>query len=80
MVGNVWEWTSSYLRDYPFDVNAAPPVAGDMTRIVVRGGAWYYSKKLARCSSREGMLRDYTSNSLGFRIVRIPKTEAMNNG
>jgi iron(II)-dependent oxidoreductase len=75
MVGNVWEWTSSYLRDYPFDVNDVPPIPGDMTRIVVRGGAWYYSKKLARCSSREGMLRDYTSNSLGFRIVRVPKND-----
>jgi len=70
MVGNVWEWTNSLLQPYPYkldDGREAPTGAG---KRVVRGGAWYYSQKLARCAAREGLLPDYTSNSLGFRLGR----------
>ncbi len=68
MAGNVWEWTSSTLRSYPIDQpdesrRSGPPL------YVVRGGAWYYSRKLARCASREGLLPTYTSPALGFRLA-----------
>ncbi|MDD5370660.1 MAG: SUMF1/EgtB/PvdO family nonheme iron enzyme [Anaerolineaceae bacterium] len=71
MVGNVWEWTSSLLRPYPYNGEDGredhEPGSG---KRVVRGGAWYYSKKLARCSVREGLNIDYLSGSLGFRLAR----------
>jgi len=69
MSGNVWEWTCSPLIPYPFDAEGKPE-DGKKPFYVHRGGAWYYSRKLARCSSREGMPADYTSNSLGFRVAR----------
>jgi toxoflavin biosynthesis protein ToxD len=74
VIGNVWEWTSSVLKNYPYradDGREAPDAPG---KRVVRGGAWYYSRKLARCSSREGMLPDYSSNSMGFRLAKTIHT------
>jgi formylglycine-generating enzyme required for sulfatase activity len=71
IVGNVWEWTSSLMKPYPLrieDMREASPLPGN--KLVVRGGAWYYSRALARCSSREGVLPDFMSASLGFRLAR----------
>jgi toxoflavin biosynthesis protein ToxD len=70
MVGNVWEWTSSLMLPYPYDPHDGREDPKGSGKTVVRGGAWYYSKKLARCSSREGLLSGYISNSLGFRLAR----------
>lgn len=69
MVGNVWEWTTSLLMPYPYDPTDGREDLAQEDKRVVRGGAWYYSRKLARCSAREGVLADYVSPSLGFRIV-----------
>lgn len=69
MSGNVWEWTSSLLRPYPYtadDGREANPADGPR---VARGGAWYYSRKLARCASREGLIANYVSPALGFRVA-----------
>jgi formylglycine-generating enzyme required for sulfatase activity len=68
VIGNVWEWTSSYLVPYPF--NPEEPADKSNLRCVVRGGAWYYSQKMARCACREGVLPEYVSNNLGFRLAR----------
>jgi formylglycine-generating enzyme required for sulfatase activity len=70
MVGNVWEWTQSLFLPYPFSENGRTNVAKARGRYVVRGGAWYYTRKLARCAAREGILADYVSSSIGFRLAR----------
>jgi formylglycine-generating enzyme required for sulfatase activity len=72
MVGNVWEWTSSVFAKYPYrpERESTPPT--ENTRYVARGGAWYYSRKLARCSAREGMRDEYRSHLVGFRVARTP--------
>ncbi|MBI3763258.1 MAG: SUMF1/EgtB/PvdO family nonheme iron enzyme [Chloroflexi bacterium] len=72
MAGNVWEWTNSLFRPYPYradDGREDPAGAGPY---VVRGGAWYYSRKLARCASREGLPPNYISPALGFRVAFTP--------
>lgn len=68
MAGNVWEWTSSYLIPYPFKENGERDAS--INKCIVRGGAWYYSHKLARCAARESVLADYVSPALGFRLAR----------
>jgi formylglycine-generating enzyme required for sulfatase activity len=70
MVGNVWEWTQSLFLPYPYRPNANREEVKPNGRYVVRGGAWYYTRKLARCSVREGALPGHVSPSLGFRLAR----------
>lgn len=60
MAGNVWEWTAS---DYD-----------DRTK-VVRGGAWYYSRSLARCAYRSRDVPDLFNNVFGFRLVSPVESE-----
>lgn len=68
VIGNVWEWTSSRMLPYPY--NGEPAIEQTGLPCVVRGGAWYYSQKMARCACREGLLPEYSSNNLGFRLAR----------
>ncbi len=70
MSGNIFEWTSSFLTPYPFDEAQASCNPDGKKLCIVRGGSWYYSHKLARCTSREGVLPNFTSLSLGFRLAR----------
>jgi formylglycine-generating enzyme required for sulfatase activity len=75
MVGNVWEWTTSILASYPYDPADGREQQGTFERYVIRGGSWYYTRKLARCSAREGVLSTFTSPALGFRLASSDKTE-----
>ncbi len=70
MVGNVWEWTSSIFARYASDPEDTQDIPPAKIRYVVRGGGWYYSRKLARCAARESMLQDYISRVIGFRLAR----------
>jgi formylglycine-generating enzyme required for sulfatase activity len=70
MAGNVWEWTGSVLKPYPYKADDGREALGPKDACVIRGGAWYYSHKLARCAARESVLPGYISSSLGFRIAR----------
>ena len=70
MVGNVWEWTQSLFVQYPYIPNVNKGEGKAVGRYVVRGGAWYYTRKLARCSAREGILANHLSPSIGFRLAR----------
>ena len=69
MCGNVFEWTSSRLIPYPFDPDPPEALPSEKFRYVVRGGAWYYTRKIARCASREGYVPNYISPAIGFRIT-----------
>jgi len=69
MVGNVWEWTSTILKPYPYRSDDGREKNNSNTPYVIRGGAWYYSRKLARCACREGMNFEQFSDSIGFRLA-----------
>jgi formylglycine-generating enzyme required for sulfatase activity len=72
MAGNVWEWTSSLLRSYPYQPTDGRENEKAHGQRVVRGGSWYYTRKLARCAAREGVLPTYLSPALGFRLAYTP--------
>jgi formylglycine-generating enzyme required for sulfatase activity len=69
MAGNVWEWTSSLFKDYPYDSNDGreDPAAAD--RRVVRGGSFGSSQDSVRSAYRNLNLIVRRHNLVGFRVV-----------
>lgn len=68
MAGNVWEWTSSLYKDYPYkadDGREAPKTEDHRT---LRGGSFtYFGDNNIRCAARNnGVSRD---PDFGFRVV-----------
>ncbi len=68
MSGNVWEWTSSLHRAYPFraDDGREDPASSD--RRVLRGGSFYFNSRDARAASRDHYGPHYRLRHLGFRV------------
>ncbi len=54
LTGNVWEWTHSQYRPYPYRVDDGreEETTGTNVRYTVRGGSWSDYRRLARVSSR----------------------------
>ncbi|MCB0157172.1 MAG: SUMF1/EgtB/PvdO family nonheme iron enzyme [Caldilineaceae bacterium] len=75
MSGNVWEWTQSEYRSYPYDPDdgrEADAAHGDR---VVRGGSFDNSQIAVRCAFRDwGDLEDRLNDfgGIGFRVVGPP--------
>jgi formylglycine-generating enzyme required for sulfatase activity len=58
LIGNVWEWTESPVDD---------------TRMIIKGGSWLCAANFCaryRPAARQPQERDFSSNHIGFRIVR----------
>ena len=72
MAGNVWEWTSSIYKDYPYDPNDGreEPISADQR--VLRGGAFYNLADGVRCTIRYGRNTDFKIDYDGFRVVVSP--------
>jgi len=69
VAGNVWEWTGSLYRPYPYDATDGrqdPDAVGDR---VVRGGAYDEGPLLARCAWRNGARPDLHAANIGFRVA-----------
>ena len=72
MVGNVWEWTRSFLGSYRYprsESDRETSNAGNEGGRVVRGGAFSLSANLARYVHRSEFGRDSSLRNLGFRVV-----------
>jgi formylglycine-generating enzyme required for sulfatase activity len=52
MAGNVWEWTSSHFRAYPYDPNDGREDLTSVKHRVLRGGAWLLDPTVARTTCR----------------------------
>ena len=74
MSGNVYEWTGSSWKEYPYR-SAQPPedldASKEVTR-VIRGGCFYGESMYARCAFRDERDPDFIINYLGFRVVISP--------
>jgi formylglycine-generating enzyme required for sulfatase activity len=71
MAGNVWEWCSTrWLPHYAgYEYNVSEDLAGHERR-VLRGGAFYNSRNLLRCASRNFYAAPSNRySSIGFRVV-----------
>jgi len=68
MVGNVWEWTSSLFRSYPYDANDGREGQEADGWRVLRGGSWHNDLNRARCTARlDGDFLFF--NNVGFRCA-----------
>lgn len=68
MVGNVWEWTSSLFRPYPYDPNDGRESLTAGGWRVLRGGSWLNDLDRARCTARLDGDFLFFSN-VGFRCA-----------
>jgi len=69
MVGNVWEWTASVFRTYPYRGERAGDAESRETR-VVRGRSWDGIPWNLRVSSRDNYPVSDRYYFLGFRCAR----------
>ena len=69
MHGNVWEWTRSTFRPYPYDESDGRNDASSEGRRVVRGGSWHDRPKRCRSSFRLDYLPYQVIHDVGFRVV-----------
>jgi formylglycine-generating enzyme required for sulfatase activity len=71
MAGNVWEWTSSLYKPYPYDPNDGREDLDARGSRVNRGGSWYYGAKYVRTSHRANAGHIYRrAPDLGFRCAK----------
>lgn len=64
ILGNVWEWCSdTYTENYD-----AP--AEEESLKIIRGGSWFSTPEELTLSHRGSNVTDFTSYSIGFRLVR----------
>ena len=70
MAGNVWEWTASLEKPYPYvaiDGREDPNAGGSR---VTRGGSWFTTQDLLRSSARDFSSRRGQNDKLGFRCAQ----------
>jgi len=72
MAGNVWEWTRSIYRGYPYDPTDGREDPTMWDELVVRGGSWYRLQWYGRCAYRSKYwgFEDYYYR--GFRVAMSP--------
>ncbi|MFN8380506.1 MAG: formylglycine-generating enzyme family protein [Anaerolineales bacterium] len=74
MAGNVWEWTHSLMKPYPYNANDGREQETDRQYHVVRGGSAMGGDWAARCANRveadQYMLKGYFD--IGIRVCLAP--------
>lgn len=68
MCGNVWEWTLSAYKPYPYNTYDGRETINTSAR-VLRGGAFYSSQNIARCSYRSWDNPHVRQRDDGFRVI-----------
>ena len=72
MSGNVWEWTRSLDRKYPYDPqDGREDLKGTNVR-VLRGGSWSVIRGRARCAVRVRGLPAHRGSNIGVRVLVSP--------
>jgi formylglycine-generating enzyme required for sulfatase activity len=79
MIGNVFEWTRSLHKSYPYDPDDGREklARGEYDWTVLRGGGWAWEAKYQRCGARN---RSHPSNgyrSLGIRLALSPSDSGL---
>jgi formylglycine-generating enzyme required for sulfatase activity len=70
MAGNVWEWTRSLARPYPYDARDGREDSAAPGARVVRGGSYNHAPHDIRCSARDWLFPGACDVYIGMRLVR----------
>ena len=76
MAGNVWEWTRSEFRPYPYDPSdGREAVDATMDKsFTLRGGGWDVQSIYLRAADRSTLRPDSLYDDVGFRLARHPES------
>jgi formylglycine-generating enzyme required for sulfatase activity len=69
MYGNVWEWCSDWLGEYPAGPQTNPQGPSTGTVRVLRGGSWYSYAAYCRSGFRDSRDPNTHYDDFGFRLV-----------
>jgi formylglycine-generating enzyme required for sulfatase activity len=69
MAGNVWEWTRTAFRPYPYREDDGRNQAKNGEHVTVRGGSWYDRPSEAGSAARLSYPRWQRVYNVGFRVV-----------
>jgi formylglycine-generating enzyme required for sulfatase activity len=72
MAGNIWEWTNSLWKPYPYRSDDGREDPSTWGRRVIRGGSWNYYRRGARCASRYRYSPGPRYYHRGFRVAASP--------
>jgi hypothetical protein len=69
MAGNVYEWTSSIFRPYPYSASDGRNSMAKSGQRVFRGGSWNHGPRYLRTAQRLRDEQSFRFNNLGFRCA-----------
>jgi len=72
MAGNVWEWTHSLYKEYPYNAEDGREDEEDPGIRVLRGGSFNYDRRFVRCALRNRDSPVDRNATIGFRVVASP--------
>ena len=70
MAGNVWEWTATLHKPYPYLVDDGREDAQSPERRVLRGGSYIHSARNVRCADRHASYPAARDVYIGFRVAK----------
>ena len=73
MSGNVWEWTRSLYRDYPYKPGKERENLKADAHRVVRGGSFSSGRRRVRCAYRGGYGPYGLDGDVGFRLAVVSR-------
>ncbi len=69
MAGNVWEWTNTVYKEYPYDAEDGRDNLNSINTRVLRGGSWLSNSRNARAANRVNRRLDDSNYNGGARLA-----------